>query len=200
MKQFICSLDFSSLNSERYLGYAEDNTSVYFSKLQALYLTDYYNTMSKKYPKAGFDRFRWKGEVLYMHNYATTGYFKIECKEIEYMGIKFTGYQIGGRDWTWETIEFPEKYTDVDKLAYVYTSIIRSECCLQMETIVSRNNNEYKNQHCCATHDFCDANQVYLDAYEILHLKECDYNEEKNMTAGLAMNLAKAHNFEFTQL
>jgi hypothetical protein len=80
------------------------------------------------------------------------------------------------------------------RLAMDFSLVIKKWLSTQdIKTVIERNATEgYKN--CCATHDFCDANQAMIDAYQIAFGKELDLQENIALV-NKAWDIAKAEKF-----
>ena len=53
---------------------------------------------------------------------------------------------------------------DVRRLAAAFSAIVREDLADHLGEIRRRNREDYADDTCCATHDFCDANMLMLDA------------------------------------
>ena len=67
----------------------------------------------------------------------------------------------------------------------------------QMYEIVTKNaSEEYK--HCCATHDYCDANMLMLEAFEETNSRLFNYNSRSDAALwNEAWTTARQNNFKF---
>lgn len=68
---------------------------------------------------------------------------------------------------------------DCGELSSIFSSILRRWIGENMEEVRRRNKTEeYITKGCCATHDFCDANQAMLNALALFGITEYDCTDE----------------------
>ncbi|MBN8422479.1 MAG: hypothetical protein J0L73_26425 [Verrucomicrobia bacterium] len=82
-------------------------------------------------------------------------------------------------------------------LARAFATQLHADIGNDISTVVALNAQE-GNSPCCHSHDFCDANQTMLDAWQALTGEECEFSADDDALTALineAWNIAKAHDF-----
>lgn len=84
----------------------------------------------------------------------------------------------------------------IEPMAKAFSAELLSELGQKNMTIVIERNQTEEYKGACATHDFCDANQVFLDAHERFFNEEMEVlsNESISFT-NRVWDLAKKNNF-----
>lgn len=91
----------------------------------------------------------------------------------------------------------PKKIT---RLAKVFSYVLAAwHTERQMKAIVKKNKEEGPNSLICHSHDYCDANQAMIDAFETVYGRNLDFTKEDDMTMiDAAWTVAKANDFYIT--
>lgn len=82
-------------------------------------------------------------------------------------------------------------------LAYAFSRLLRAELGDEIETVIARNQTPAYAGNICASHDFCDANEVMAAAFQEVTGREIDLQSDAD--SGLwsaAWKLAKEDDFE----
>lgn len=87
--------------------------------------------------------------------------------------------------------------TTAAAMADAFAAIVRRELGPHLVEITDRNKTpDYRNTGSCATHDFCDANELMAEAFEEIEGREPDpSNYADAATWSQAWSIAAAHDF-----
>lgn len=87
---------------------------------------------------------------------------------------------------------------EVDAVATAFSALVRVHLADALETIRERNR-QPKYLGCCATHDFCDANEVMAEAFTKTTGRAIDLNSQRDTDLwNAAWDQAKAAEFRET--
>lgn len=78
-----------------------------------------------------------------------------------------------------------DELDDEDMLSRHFSRLLKNQVGPSIETIISRNR-EPEYQGCCASHDFCDANEIMNDAFIKLFDRSCILPSEVEENPDLA--------------
>lgn len=172
--------DYSTPNP-KYFGYYNPNDAVgypYFTETSAQEIVNDYAKMNREQDNDA-DILYWKGkDILFFNGIEEEENFSL-FERIKPVKIKvgeqvLTAYGIGHNVWSWERAENSEI---IEKLAREYATLIRKELTPeQLHTVNTKNATQTEIDY---VHDYCDGNQVLLNAWEKVICR--DYNFESDM-------------------
>lgn len=96
--------------------------------------------------------------------------------------------------WSSHEISDPDNEAAYE-LANMFSELLRAALSGNLEEVVHRNRAE-TNPNICHSHDFCDANQVMLDAYVEVYGNEPDMRSDDVEVMGYAWDEAKLREFQ----
>lgn len=86
--------------------------------------------------------------------------------------------------------------TTIEQLSQEFTKVITNWLTPDQVAEVNKRNATPAYEGMCGTHDFCDANQAMIDAWNIVCPGQDLFSEENWLIAGHAWNLSKTNQFK----